>query len=346
MNALMEMKNINKSFGSNRVLENVNVSLYSGEVLALLGENGAGKSTLMKVLSGIHEPTKGTITINNINYNKLDHKLAAQLGIGIIYQELSVIDELTVLENLYIGRHLTKKICGVNMIDWKEMLVAAHAPATVNSMLAAVNSFLAFMGWRELRVRPLRIQRTLFRDAEKELTRTEYARLVKAADRLGNERLCLVLQTLCATGIRVSELRFITAAAVETGRTEVVNKGKRRTVFLPDQLRKLLRKYLRRQKKTAGAVFTTRTGNPLDRSNIWRDMKSLCKQADVPPKKVFPHNLRHLFARTFYSVEKDIVRLADLLGHSSINTTRIYTMETGEQHLNRLEKVQKILIFT
>ena len=201
--------------------------------------------------------------------------------------------DLTALQYWLKGAPLTK--CA--LIGWKEMLVAAHAPATVNSMLAAVNSFLAFMGWRELRVRPLRIQRALFRDAEKELTRTEYARLVRAAGRLGNERLCLVLQTLCATGIRVSELRFITAAAVETGPTEVVNKGKRRTVFLPDQLRKLLRKYLRRQKKTAGAVFTTRTGNPLDRSNIWRDMKALCEAAGVAPGKVFPHNLRQMCIR-------------------------------------------------
>lgn len=200
-------------------------------------------------------------------------------------------------------------------------------------------AFWLLWGWRELRVRPLRIQRTLFRDAEKELTRTEYARLVKAADRLGNERLCLVLQTLCATGIRVSELRFITAAAVETGRTEVVNKGKRRTVFLPDQLRKLLRKYLRRQKKTAGAVFTTRTGNPLDRSNIWRDMKALCEAAGVAPGKVFPHNLRHLFARTFYRVCRDVAKLADVLGHSSIETTRIYLISTGTEHAGTLARL-------
>ena len=247
--------------------------------------------------------------------------------------------DLTALQCWLKGAPLTK--CA--LIDWKEMLVAAHAPATVNSMLAAVNSFLAFMGWRELRIRPLRIQRTMFRDAEKELTRTEYARLVKAADRLGNERLCLVLQTLCATGIRVSELRFITAAAVETGRTEVVNKGKRRTVFLPDQLRKLLRKYLRRQKKTAGAVFTTRTGNPLDRSNIWRDMKALCEAAGVAPGKVFPHNLRHLFARTYYSLEKDLSRLADILGHSSVATTRLYTAESGRIHARQMARVGLLL---
>ena len=247
--------------------------------------------------------------------------------------------DLTALQCWLKGAPLTK--CA--LIDWKETLVAAHAPATVNSMLAAVNSFLAFMGWRELRIRPLRIQRTLFRDAEKELTRTEYARLVKAADRLGNERLCLVLQTLCATGIRVSELRFITVAAVETGRAEVVNKGKRRTVFLPDQLRKLLRKYLRRQKKTAGAVFTTRTGNPLDRSNIWRDMKALCEAAGVAPGKVFPHNLRHLFARTYYSLEKDLSRLADILGHSSVATTRLYTAESGRIHARQMARVGLLL---
>ena len=247
--------------------------------------------------------------------------------------------DLTALQTWLAGIPLTKAA----LIGWKETLTAARAPATVNSMLAAVNSFLTFMGWRELCIRLLRIQRTLFRDAEKELTRTEYARLVKAADRLGNERLCLVLQTLCATGIRVSELRFITVAAVETGRAEVVNKGKRRTVFLPDQLRKLLRKYLRRQKKTAGAVFTTRTGNPLDRSNIWRDMKALCEAAGVAPGKVFPHNLRHLFARTYYSLEKDLSRLADILGHSSVATTRLYTAESGRIHARQMARVGLLL---
>ena len=220
---------------------------------------------------------------------------------------------------------------------------ASHAPATVNSILAAVNGFFRFMGWKDIAVKLLKIQKALFCDERRELTRAEYARLVSAAQKVGNERLSLVMQTICATGTRVSELRFITVEAVTTGRAEICNKGKRRTVFLPGRLRRLLRKYLQKQKKTAGAVFTTRTGRPLDRSNIWRDMKALCESADVEPGKVFPLNLRHLFARTYYSLEKDLSRMADILGHSSVNTTRIYTMESGGVHQRQLERMGLII---
>ena len=219
----------------------------------------------------------------------------------------------------------------------------SHAPATVNSILAAVNGFFRFMGWKDIAVKLLKIQKALFCDERRELTRAEYARLVSAAQKVGNERLSLVMQTICATGTRVSELRFITVEAVTTGRAEICNKGKRRTVFLPGRLRRLLRKYLQKQKKTAGAVFPTRTGRPLDRSNIWRDMKALCESADVEPGKVFPLNLRHLFARTYYSLEKDLSRMADILGHSSVNTTRIYTMESGGVHQRQLERMGLII---
>lgn len=219
----------------------------------------------------------------------------------------------------------------------------SHAPATVNSILAAVNGFFRFMGWKDIAVKLLKIQKALFCDERRELTRAEYARLVSAAQKVGNERLSLVMQTICATGTRVSELRFITVEAVTTGRAEICNKGKRRTVFLPGRLRRLLRKYLQKQKKTAGAVFTTRTGRPLDRSNIWRDMKALCESADVEPGKVFPLNLRHLFARTYYSLEKDLSRMADILGHSSVNTTRIYAMESGGVHQRQLERMGLII---
>ena len=219
----------------------------------------------------------------------------------------------------------------------------SHAPATVNSILAAVNGFFRFMGWKDIAVKLLKIQKALFCDERRELTRAEYARLVSAAQKVGNERLSLVMQTICATGTRVSDLRFITVEAVTTGRAEICNKGKRRTVFLPGRLRRLLRKYLQKQKKTAGAVFTTRTGRPLDRSNIWRDMKALCESADVEPGKVFPLNLRHLFARTYYSLEKDLSRMADILGHSSVNTTRIYTMESGGVHQRQLERMGLII---
>lgn len=229
------------------------------------------------------------------------------------------------------------------LIEWKQHLAGSYAPASVNSMLAAVNGFLSYMGWPDMTVKPLKIQKNLFMDEQRELSRLEYERLVKAAERTENERLSLVIQTICATGIRVSELRYITVEAIQTGRAMVANKGKRRVVFLPGQLRKLLKAYAKKQKKSAGPVFTTRTGRPLNRSNIWRDMKRLCKLAGVAEEKVFPHNLRHLFARTFYSLERDISRLADLLGHSSINTTRIYTAESGNIHAQQVERMKLII---
>ena len=237
------------------------------------------------------------------------------------------------------GAPLTKAA----LIGWKEQLVERYAPATVNSMLTAVSGYLRFYGWGELAVQPLKIQKALFLDENKELTRAEYARLVRAARERGSERLCLVMQTICATGIRVSELRFITVEAVRRGRAEIANKGKRRCVFLPEKLRRLLRDYAKEQKKTAGAVFTTRTGKPLDRSNIWRDMKSLCQSAGVASEKVFPHSLRHLFARAFYSLEKDLSRLADILGHSSIVTTRIYTAESGAVHARQMGRLGLVI---
>lgn len=247
--------------------------------------------------------------------------------------------DLRTLFEFLNGRPLAKDI----LLDWKTSLTENCAPATVNSMLAAVNSFLDFMGLRELKIKPLKIQKSPFRDEQKELTQAEYARLVHAAESMGNERLSLMIQTICATGIRVSELKFITAEAVRTGHAEVNNKGKRRIVFLTDKLRRLLKKYLQKQKITAGAVFVTRSGKSLDRSNIWRDMKALCESAGVAPGKVFPHNLRHLFARTYYTLEKDLSRLADILGHSNVNTTRIYTAESGLAHARQMERMGLVL---
>ena len=210
-------------------------------------------------------------------------------------------------------------------------------------MLAAANGLFDFCGWTDLKVKPLKIQKSLFCNADKELTREEYIRLIRAAEQDGNQRLSLVIQTICATGIRVSELRFITAETVQSGRVEINNKGKRRSVFLPDKLRRLLKKYLQTQKRTAGPVFITKMGKPLDRSNIWRDMKALCERAGVAPGKVFPHNLRHLFARIYYTLEKDLSRLADILGHSNVNTTRIYTMESGVVHARQMERMGLVI---
>lgn len=240
----------------------------------------------------------------------------------------------------YVGNApLTKAL----IISWKNHLPEIYALSTANTMIAAVNGFFTFMNWRDLTVKQFKIQKSPFLKEEKELTRQEYIRLVQAAERNTNERLSLVIQTICATGIRVSELRFITVEAVQSGRAEVSNKGKRRTVFLHAKLCKLLRKYIQKQKKTAGPVFTTKTGKPLDRSNIWRDMKALCESANVNPEKVFPHNLRHLFARTYYSLERDLSRLADILGHSNINTTRIYTAESGAVHARQMERMALIV---
>ena len=247
--------------------------------------------------------------------------------------------DLTTFLNYLNGKPLTK----ANLIEWKSTLVASFMPTTVNSMLVAVNGYLSFMGWQNLKVNLLKIQKSIFTDESRELSHDEYIRLVNAAKIQENERLALVIQTICATGIRVSELRFITVEAVHLGRAEISNKGKRRIVFLPNGLRKLLTGYLHKQDKTSGAVFTTRSGRPLDRSNIWRDMKALCQSAGVDPKKVFPHNLRHLFARTFYSVDHDLSRLADILGHSNIATTRIYTAECGSVHAQQIEKLGLII---
>lgn len=229
------------------------------------------------------------------------------------------------------------------VINFKSFLAERYATSSANSMLAAVNSFLKFIGHADLIVKPFKIQRALFIPEEKELCRNEYLHLIEAAKQQKNERLMLIVETICATGIRVSELKFITVESVETGRAEIKCKGKFRTVFLPPQLCKLLKKYIQKQKTTAGAVFITRNGKQLDRSNIWRDMKKLCNLTVVSPQKVFPHNLRHLFARTYYSLEKDLSRLADILGHSNVNTTRIYTIESGQTHARQIERLNLIV---
>lgn len=235
---------------------------------------------------------------------------------------------------VWLGDREVEKIV---VIDYKSYLTENYKPASANSMLSSLNSFFAYNGWHDCTVKTLKIQKQIFASAEKELTKAEYERLLAAARAGKNERLCLLMQTVCSTGIRISELRFITVSAVSTGSAFINCKGKLRRVFLPKALCRLLSGYIKRKKITSGPVFVTKTGRPLDRSNIWTDMKKLCESAGVPRAKVFPHNLRHLFARTYYSLRKDVVRLADILGHSSVNTTRIYTMETGETHAHCLE---------
>lgn len=217
-----------------------------------------------------------------------------------------------------------------------------YAPRSINSMLASLHKLFDFLGWSDCKVRTVRLQQQVFCSESRELTKAEYERLCRTAKRKHNERLCLILQTLCGTGLRVSELPFITVEAVRRGEATVSLKGKTRNVFLVRELQKKLLQYISAQGITGGMVFVTRTGKPVNRTNIWREMKNLCAEAEVNPEKVFPHNLRHLFARVFYSIEKDIAKLADLLGHSSIETTRIYIISSGREHRKLLETMRLV----
>lgn len=234
------------------------------------------------------------------------------------------------------GRAVTKEL----LMEYKEHLKTACAAATVNAAIAAINGFFAYFEQYGLRLKFLRQQRRIFADPERELSRGEYEALINTARRTNQTRLCHIVQTIFATGIRVSELKYITVEALVRGTAKIDSKGKHREVFLPDKLRKKLAKYAKKRGITAGSIFITRTGKPVDRSNIAKGMKRLAELAGVLKKKVFPHNLRHLFARTYYSAYKDIARLADILGHSSINTTRIYTMESGTVHRRQLEQLR------
>ena len=223
---------------------------------------------------------------------------------------------------------------------WKEYLLSqGYAPTTINSMLAALNGLFRFLGWDECRVKFLKVQRRLFRDAGRELTRPEYERLLAAAQSRGQERLALLMEAICATGIRVSEVKYITVEAARRGRTDISLKGKIRTILIPAKLCRKLLKYAQKHKTASGEIFLTRSGKSLSRRQIWAELKRLCKYAGVEPSKVFPHNLRHLFATTFYKACRDIVKLADVLGHSSIETTRLYLAASGAEHARQMERL-------
>ena len=229
------------------------------------------------------------------------------------------------------------------VLDYKSKLGEKYAVASANSMIAAMNCFLRFCGWHDLCVKQFKMQREAYCSEEKELTRAEYVRLLEAANTKHNERLNLIIQTICGTGIRVSELQYITVEALQNGEAIVNCKGKNRRVFIVPELKKKLLRYVKEQGISTGTVFVTRSGKPVSRNSIWKDMKALCEQANVSPSKVFPHNLRHLFARTFYGIEKDIAKLADILGHASINTTRIYIVTTGAEHKRKMEHMRLII---
>lgn len=234
---------------------------------------------------------------------------------------------------------ITKEI----VIAYKSHLQENYAVRSVNSILASINSLFAFLNWFDLRVKSLKLQQKVFCSEEKELTKAEYKRLCDVAKQKKNQRLNLIIQTICATGIRVSELQYITIEAVKCGEAVVNCKSKTRSVFIIKKLKQKLLRYAAKQGIKSGMIFVTKSGKPINRTNIWREMKSLCKDANVNSQKVFPHNLRHLFARTFYGIEKDIAKLADILGHSSIDTTRIYIISTGTEHRRRMENMHLII---
>ena len=236
--------------------------------------------------------------------------------------------------------HANKEI----VIEYKKELISrGYSVRSINSMLAAINKLFAFLGWYDCKVKPLKIQQEVFRSEEKELTRAEYMRLVNIAKKKKDEKFSLILQTICGTGIRVSELQYITVEAAQKGSVCVQCKAKTRSIFIIRELRRKLLDYAKRNGIKSGIIFITRNGKAVDRVSIWRKMKKLCQEAEVNPSKVFPHNLRHLFARAFYEIEKDVAKLADILGHSNINTTRIYIMSTGLEHCRKMEKMQLII---
>ena len=272
---------------------------------------------------------------------KITNELIQKFKAHLIDEEKSsstlekYIRDITVFMEWCKGTELNKSV----VLEYKQDIVEKYAPASVNSILSSLNSFFAYNEWYDLKVKALKIQRQIFASKDKELTKVEYERLLVAAKQKNNQRLYYLMQTICATGIRVSELKAITVSAVKSGQATINCKGKMRIVILPKQLCKMLKDYIKENNIKSGSVFVSKNGKPLDRSNIWSDMKKLCEAAGVSKDKVFPHNLRHLFARTYYSLQKDVVRLADILGHSSVNTTRIYTMETGEIHRQQIQKL-------
>ncbi len=272
---------------------------------------------------------------------KITNKLITEFKTYLAEEEKSdatmdkYIRDVTTFMNWLKNDELTK----IKVLEYKKEIIENYAPSSVNSILSSLNSFFDYNEWHECKVKTLKIQRQIFANKNKELTKSEYERLLKAALNKKNKRLYYLMQTICSSGLRVSELKYVDINAVKTGQALINCKGKMRVVILPKELCRMLKGYIKEQGITSGSVFVSKNGKPLDRSNIWKMLKALCNCAGVSKDKVFPHNLRHLFARTYYSLEKDIVRLADILGHSSINTTRIYTMESGAVHRRHIEKL-------
>ena len=279
-------------------------------------------------------------------FNEITQERIAQFELYLLKNEKSISTSQKYMRDMKAfsvfagGREITPELTR----EYKRALLErGYKVRSVNSMLASINSFFVFIGREDMKVKTVKLQKEVYCPAEKELTQAEYERLVNTAKAKGKGTLSLIIQTICATGIRVSELKFITVQAVRTGYAVVSSKGKTRKVFIVPKLQKLLKKYIQSRDINSGEVFLAKNGGPVNRTVIWREMKSLCKEANVNPSKVFPHNLRHLFARVFYKMEKDIALLADILGHSSINTTRIYIISTGEEHRKRMEKMKLVI---
>lgn len=279
---------------------------------------------------------KGRFLSQEIISDFKEHLILEERGAATVEKYIRDVKAFAAFVN---GAEVTKEV----VIEYKKHLQETYTARSVNSMLASINILFAFLGWHELKVKSIKLQQQIYCPEEKELTKAEYIRLCRTAAKKHNERLNLILQTICGTGIRVSELQYITVEAVKQGEATVSCKAKTRSVFIVKELQKKLLRYAAEQNIKSGMIFVTRTGKPISRTNIWREMKALCNEAGVNPQKVFPHNLRHLFARVFYGIEKDIAKLADILGHSSINTTRIYIITTGTEHRQRRERMRLII---
>ncbi len=277
----------------------------------------------------------------DVNMRIITEKLIEEFKCYLMEEEKSsaTLEKYIRDVNMFMKWSQNCEITKARVLEYKNELTERYAPASVNSILSSLNSFFNYSQWHECKVKSVKIQKQIFTNKDKELTKEEYGRLLQAASNRKNKKLFYLMQTMCSLGIRVSELKYVDVTAVKTGQARINCKGKIRIVILPKKLCKILKGYIKESGISKGAVFVSKGGRPLDRSNIWKMLKSLCEEANVSKDKVFPHNLRHLFARTYYSIQKDIVRLADILGHSNVNTTRIYTMESCELHRKHIEKL-------
>lgn len=276
----------------------------------------------------------------------INEKMLKEFGIYMTKKERSqntiekYIRDIRKLMDYAKNREITKEL----MIEFKEKLLKSdnYEINSINTFLTAINQFMEYLGWNDVKVSTYKVQKSIFAQENKYLTKEEYKRLVATARRLGNIRLEMILNTICSTGIRIGELKYFTVENVKKGKIVIYNKGKIRTILIPSELRKKLLFYIAQKNIIKGIIFRTKSGKPLERSNIWREMKALCKDSNVKEEKVFPHNLRHLFAQCFYSLKKDLSKLADILGHSSIETTRIYIKESCEEYRRQLEMMHLV----